>query len=187
MRLNLGCGWDIREGWWNGDINPVSACVHEFRLGLVADWSFLGNSVDEILLCHVAEHLTAHELGVVMHQSYRVLRRGGKLEMRTPFYRCFDQLADPSHVTAFELRTWKHVHLFEPGFKMSLKLEASPEPLSLGMEPLVIPEWVWVKGVGPYGWLGRALTWLIVTKGLRFVQEWVPRGIQLQWVAVFTK
>ena len=58
MKLNLGCGGDKRPGWTNVDKYP------EFAPDQVTDleqlpWAWADDSVDEVMLRHVLEHLGA--------------------------------------------------------------------------------------------------------------------------------
>lgn len=188
MRLNVGCGPDLREGWWNGDLRPVEGAEH-FDASYASDWCRFGNeTAQEISLRHVLEHLNARGIEVAMRHSYRVLEPGGTLTVEVPFYRCFDQITDPSHVTPFELRTWGHLLRHAPGYELDLRLEVSPEPILVGRAEFGhMPEWAWRSSLVVSGVLSRVLTKLVVGLGLRFVQEWVPRGVRVQWTAVFSK
>ena len=58
MRLNLGCGFDNRTGWVNVDKMPQSEPDQVVDLE-ATPWPWADNSVEEIELRHVLEHLGA--------------------------------------------------------------------------------------------------------------------------------
>ena len=102
MKLNLGCGFDKREGWLNVDNFPE--CAPDRLLDIEkTPWDFPNDSFDEILMKHVLEHVGA-EFGVfaaVMQELYRVLAPGGVLEIHVPHVRHDTFWSDPTHVRAF--------------------------------------------------------------------------------------
>ena len=81
-RLNLGCGWDIREGFLNVDL-------HDFhKPQLVADVTDLSmlpsEHYVEIVAQDVLEHLPRQSTVSVLAEWSRLLRTGGTLELRVP-------------------------------------------------------------------------------------------------------
>jgi len=81
-KLNLGCGWDIREGYLNVDL-------HDFhKPDLVADVTKLdmlpSGGYSEIIAQDVLEHLPRQSTVEVLREWSRLLRLGGKLELRVP-------------------------------------------------------------------------------------------------------
>jgi predicted SAM-dependent methyltransferase len=81
-KLNLGCGWDIREGYLNVDL-------HDFhKPDLVADVTKLdmlpSGAYDEIIAQDVLEHLPRQSTVEVLREWSRLLRVGGKLHLRVP-------------------------------------------------------------------------------------------------------
>ncbi len=94
-KLNLGCGKLLMKGWVNVDIRGGQ---------VIADAAFLPfrrHSFDEVLTSHVLEHVD--DLGAVMNEIHRVLRRGGILKARVPYG--LKGLYDPFHRHAFGLDT----------------------------------------------------------------------------------
>lgn len=82
MRLNIGCGYDTREGWINIDIRdgPGVDMLGDLETGIP-----LGDSVArEILLDNVLEHL--HEPYRALLECWRLLLPGGTLTVRVPHY-----------------------------------------------------------------------------------------------------
>lgn len=96
MRLNIGCGKDIREGWLDCDF------VAEPEVDRVFDASkqfpFQDESIDEILMSHVLEHIF-NWLDTLL-ECHRVLRKGGRIEIRVPYGVGWHN-ADPHHVRFF--------------------------------------------------------------------------------------
>jgi len=85
LNLNLGCGSDIKkstttEKWVNVDIDGDCDLKHDIRTRL----PFEMNSVDFIYACHCVEHFTRFEWAVMKKDWYRVLKGGGKIEIRCP-------------------------------------------------------------------------------------------------------
>ena len=75
VRLNLGCGHAILEGWINVDKYNPRAEVKADILKL----PFAANSADEILMSHVIEHLPWRKHIDIFESLHRILKMGGKL------------------------------------------------------------------------------------------------------------
>ena len=80
MKLNLGCGPDIRPGYINVDgsynllLKPsAEIVVHDLNQ---FPWPFPDNCADEILMWHVLEHLP--DTFKVVTEVKRILKKGGK-------------------------------------------------------------------------------------------------------------
>lgn len=178
VKLNLGCGEDRLEGWENLDLP-------EFDLR--NRWAMPSRSVEYILLKHVLEHLDGEAIQHVMQQAARVLRPLGRMEIRVPFYRCLDMLADPTHKTPFELETWDFVEGYSDLPLLSLELKVQPFPLIGLPESYRFSDRSWSKLVWAAQALTETLNVLIVEERLRFLQEAVPPWMRVEWLAVFKK
>ena len=101
MRLNLGCGNRKINDWVN--VDKVATCNPDKIVNLEElPWPWPDNSVDEILLSHVLEHLGAATdvyLGIIK-ELYRVCRDGALINIRVPHPRHDSFLNDPTHVRA---------------------------------------------------------------------------------------
>lgn len=80
MKLNLGCGPDILEGYVNVDLYNPKADVQADAIDLPFD----DQSVDEIYSSYLIEHLGYHGARDALHEWNRVLKEGGKLTIECP-------------------------------------------------------------------------------------------------------
>jgi len=99
VRLNLGCGGKKMAGWINVDKFETPATDLVFDLELFP-WPWPDDSVDEVLMAHVLEHLGAQTsvyLGIIK-ELYRVCRDGAKIKIAVPHPRHDNFLSDPTHV-----------------------------------------------------------------------------------------
>lgn len=97
MKLNLGCGNKKMEGYVNVDLygDPdVRVDLEQFP------WPWADNSVDEIQLVHVLEHLgeTKTVFISVMKELYRVCKDGAKINIEVPHFKSDDFFNDPTHI-----------------------------------------------------------------------------------------
>ncbi len=99
LKLNLGCGNRKIEGFLNVDSQP--GCQPDMVLDLEATpWPWADDSVDEVQLIHVLEHLgqaPAVYLGI-MRELWRVCCDGAHVHIMVPHPRCDEYLNDPTHV-----------------------------------------------------------------------------------------
>jgi predicted SAM-dependent methyltransferase len=81
MKINLGCGRDIKEGYLNTDIRKTHPSV---LLADVERLPFKSYSVEEIFACDILEHLSYRKTKDVLKEWHRVLQPGGKLFIQSP-------------------------------------------------------------------------------------------------------
>lgn len=86
MKLNLGCGDKILEGYVNVDAAPTRAGA---KPDIVADITRLSehfqlSSIDEILSVHVIEHFYFWEVHELLKSWKNLLKPGGLLILETP-------------------------------------------------------------------------------------------------------
>ncbi len=103
MKLNLGCGFDKRDGYINLDnfehCNPD--ILHDIES---APYPFPDDYFDEILIKHVLEHVgqTFSVFKKVIQEIYRISRDGAKIIIQVPNYKHVTFWSDPTHVRAFD-------------------------------------------------------------------------------------
>ena len=113
MKLNLGSGQDYREDYINVDKYAKSAdviCDLE-----VLPWPWETNSINEVVLRHVLEHLGQNtDLFLsIMKELYRVCAPGASVIIDVPYPLHPDYLGDPTHCRPI---TAEALWLFNRGF-----------------------------------------------------------------------
>jgi predicted SAM-dependent methyltransferase len=82
LKLNLGCGPNLKSGWVNIDLFDPGA---DLRLDLREKWPFPDGSVSRIYSEHVFEHFDYFvEVPHFLSESLRVLRKGGTFDVGVP-------------------------------------------------------------------------------------------------------
>jgi hypothetical protein len=99
LRLNLGCGMNRIDGYINVDRFGEPDLRHDLE---VVPWPWPDDSVGEILMNHVLEHL-GRDPNVyleIMKEMYRVCRDGATIRVVVPHHRHDYFFNDPTHVRA---------------------------------------------------------------------------------------
>jgi hypothetical protein len=99
LRLNLGCGLNRLEGYVNVDLHGEPDLRHDLE---VTPWPWPDDSVDEVLLRHVLEHLGRDPAVFleIMKELYRVCHDGATIQIVVPHHRHEFFFNDPTHVRA---------------------------------------------------------------------------------------
>ena len=99
MKVNLGSGSKILKGYVNVDkfqyYNPD--VVHDLEK---FPYPFKDNSIDEILLSHVLEHIGQNPdvFNNIIKELYRICKNNSIVDIRVPHPRHDDFISDPTHV-----------------------------------------------------------------------------------------
>lgn len=80
LKLNLGCGSNIKEGWVNIDLVPTPGAIR----GDITCLEQFSGKVDYILLSHVVEHVPFSRIDSALGHWNEVLVDGGKIEIICP-------------------------------------------------------------------------------------------------------
>ena len=105
MKLHLGCGRTKRAGFIGVDIVDVEGVdtVHDLT---VFPYPFAADSVDEVLMRNVLEHLP--NTLKVMEEIWRVCSNGARIEICVPYYNSHCASTDPTHVKYFSENTFDY-------------------------------------------------------------------------------
>jgi hypothetical protein len=99
MKLNLGCGFNKKDGYVN--VDKFDTCKPDLLMDVESlPWSFGSNEVDEVLFNHSLEHMgqdTDIFLGI-MKELYRICKAGARIQINVPHPRHDNFLGDPTHV-----------------------------------------------------------------------------------------
>jgi hypothetical protein len=99
LRLNLGCGMNRLDGYVNVDRHGEPDLRHDLE---VVPWPWLDDSVSEVLLKHVLEHLGRDPTRYleIMKELYRICQDGATIRIVVPHHRHEYFFNDPTHVRA---------------------------------------------------------------------------------------
>lgn len=104
IKLNLGCGENHKPGYVNVDKFGKPDILFDLE---TFPWPWEDNSVHEILLYHVLEHLgqiTEVYLGII-RELYRICAPGAKIHINVPHPRHDSFINDPTHVRAVTIES----------------------------------------------------------------------------------
>lgn len=100
IRLNLGCGRDLRNGWVNVDVYGEADIRHDLN---VRPWPWADDSACEVIMHNVMEHLP--DTCAVMRELYRVCAKDAVVRIAVPHPLHDDFVSDPTHVSRITGRT----------------------------------------------------------------------------------
>jgi hypothetical protein len=97
LKLNLGCGEHHKDGCINVDKYGNPDVLHDLE---AFPWPWEDNSVQEVELNHVLEHLgeSAAVYFRIIKELYRICKAGARIHIGVPHPRHDDFLNDPTHV-----------------------------------------------------------------------------------------
>jgi hypothetical protein len=103
LKLNLGCGGDVMEGWENIDL-VARPGVHVMDIDKEPMPEIWHNQAEEIYMSHILEHLRNPLF--VMEELWKVAAPGCKLHIRVPYGSSDNAWEDPTHVRPYFLGSW---------------------------------------------------------------------------------
>jgi ubiquinone/menaquinone biosynthesis C-methylase UbiE len=102
MKLNLGCGKDIKEGYLNLDIVDYGGnMIHDIN---TFPYPFEDNTFDEIFASHVLEHL--YNFNKSISELYRIAKPDATVIVYGPFFLNTKFFGEPDHRIPFSIRTF---------------------------------------------------------------------------------
>lgn len=116
MKINLGAGQDLQQGYTNVDMLPLPGIdvVHNL---MDFPYPFARNHAEEILAVDVIEHLDHYtadrrpSIVAFVEECHRILEPGGLLYIQAPGHDAEFMWDDPTHVRGF---TAKSFDFFDP-------------------------------------------------------------------------
>lgn len=134
-KLNLGCGFDKREGFVNAD--SFTECDPDVLMDIeTTPWPFEDDAFEYILMKHVLEHVGATFDGfkAVMRELYRITAPGGVIEIQVPHFRHDTYWSDPTHVRAFTPLTFQMMSKAQNDKWIAAKANYSMIAYALGVD-----------------------------------------------------
>ena len=117
MKLDLGCGQTVIDGFDGVDLYPGPNVKHVVDLFAGKRWPFKANSVDEIVANHLVEHIPHYRpeyrgqdgWWVFFDELYRVCKPGSKLVFTHPQAQNQRAFWDPTHTRYLVPQTWYYL------------------------------------------------------------------------------
>lgn len=106
MKLNVGCGKDIREGWVNLDREALPGVDIVCDLDVCSAIPITGEGVSEIYMSHILEHLTRPLQAMQMLHS--VAAPGCLCTIKVPYGSSDNAWEDPTHVRPYFLGSFQY-------------------------------------------------------------------------------
>ena len=106
MKLNLGSGSNPKPDFVNVDKYGTPDVKHDLE---EFPWPWDNNSIDEILMNHILEHLgeTSDIFLGIMKEIYRICKPRAKIKISCPHPRHDDFISDPTHIRAITPRLFE--------------------------------------------------------------------------------
>lgn len=123
LKVNLGCGKSKMEGWIGLDQGDYGQeIIRDMKNGL----PFCDNSCVELFADQVLEHIQMNEDFIfIMNECLRVLKPGGIMTIRVPWYESEVAIKDPTHCRFFSRNTFTYMikdNHWEYGFDKRWKI-----------------------------------------------------------------
>jgi hypothetical protein len=83
VRLNVGCGSDIRPGYLNVDFRKLPGVDDQVDLS-VFPWPYADGSAEEVLMLDFLEHFPYAKTRYILMECRRILHAGGEVVIQVP-------------------------------------------------------------------------------------------------------
>ena len=84
LKLNLGCGSDIKEGYVNIDMHYKAGVDVVCDIASLGELGYKDNTVDEIYMKEVLEHVSHLKIEHVLKRCHTLLKPKGKIYIKVP-------------------------------------------------------------------------------------------------------
>lgn len=91
MKMNLGCGDDIRQnGFINIDLQQITDESETFKRGDITnlDWVCENDSVEEIVALNTLQYLNMKQCGDSLNNWHQKLKKNASIKILIPDFRC---------------------------------------------------------------------------------------------------
>lgn len=105
-KLNLGCGNDYKDGFWNVDNGH---CRVDEKVDICQVFPWQDNTFEMIYSRHVLEHIPREKFFQVFREIHRVLAPKGLFQFEVPMAGSDNFWTDPTHTMPFTTRTMDYV------------------------------------------------------------------------------
>ena len=105
VKLNMGCGRDIKVGYVNMDSAKLAGVdiIHDLDK---FPWPFKDNYFEEVFASHVLEHL--NDKIKPLEEIYRVCKNNAKVIIKVPIFPGTYAVCDPTHKQFFNYSTFDY-------------------------------------------------------------------------------
>jgi len=104
IKLNLGCGKDIKKEYINIDRIKLPGVDIQHDLNKLP-LPFKTNYADEVILKHVLEHIHKHQLKDFLREIHRITKPTGKIYINVPYFFSSYAVLDLEHENFFVWQT----------------------------------------------------------------------------------
>ena len=94
LKLNVGCGWECKDGWLNVD-NTEKWQRENYPITFMdatKPWQYEDNTFDYILSEHMIEHIEDSKGLYAMTEAHRTMKRGGVVRISCPDRTFYEEL-----------------------------------------------------------------------------------------------
>ena len=144
LKLNVGAGQSVMDGYLNCDLTPGPNI--DIVFDAQKEWPFENESVSNIYCSHTLEHLSDHI--AFFKQAWRVMKPMGEMTIRVPYGHSSAAMSDITH-----LRPWFHGSFtcLQPGYNKCANGNHYNDDS--------FPYWVVDSFIVVPGWVGKITKW----------------------------
>ncbi len=114
LKVIIGADDNLRPGWLSTDYSPHTPNV--IYLDAMKRFPFDDDSVDYFHAEHMIEHIPLHGARLMLAETYRCLKRGGRIRIATPdLSRLVNLVASPNDPANAEYIAWSNRTFEAPG------------------------------------------------------------------------